>query len=175
MRDNLLIMLALTFIPYSLAALGGGHSVLAGIQHTAVDVNGWIASDTFAELFAAARIAPGPGSMLVTLIGWKMAGWSGAAIATLAFFLPSSILCLAAMHGITRYGETKWMLVLQDALQPIGAGLVLAGAVTILTVGEGNLLEWVLALAIAVIAYLRPSFHPLLLLSAGSCVLLAVN
>ena len=37
--------------------------------------------------------------MLATLIGWKVAGWAGAAIATLALFVSSSLLTFAVVRA----------------------------------------------------------------------------
>ena len=98
MRDNPYLALMAVFVPFSLTSIGGGPSVFAGIQHQAVDVHHWVSAREFVDLFAISRAAPGPGSMLVTLIGWKVAGWWGALVATLALFVPSSLLC----YGVAR-------------------------------------------------------------------------
>src|SRR6476620_3809519 len=95
MRDNPLLALTLVFVPFSLTAFGGGMSVVSGIEQQAVGVHGWLTSTEFLNLFAISRAAPGPGSMLTTLIGWHVAGWMGALVATAAMFLPSSLLCVA--------------------------------------------------------------------------------
>ena len=47
------------------------------------------ATREFADFFALSRAAPGPGSMLVALIGWKIAGLTGALVATAALYLPA--------------------------------------------------------------------------------------
>src|SRR5665213_1113220 len=93
MRSNPLLTLIFLFVPLSLLSVGGGASILAPLQHETIEVRHWLTQRDFIDLFAISRAAPGPGSMLVTLIGWKVAGWSGALLASLAFFLPSSLLC----------------------------------------------------------------------------------
>lgn len=82
MRDDVPLALLTVFVPFSLVSIGGGPSILAGIQHEAVDVHHWVTSREFVELFAISRAAPGPGSMLTTLIGWHVAGLTGAFVAT---------------------------------------------------------------------------------------------
>src|SRR4051812_18951794 len=77
MRSNPYLALIAVFVPFSLTSIGGGPSVFAGIQHQAVDVYHWVSAREFVDLFAISRAAPGPGSMLVMLIGWKVAGWWG--------------------------------------------------------------------------------------------------
>ena len=68
------LALLLVFAPLSLVSIGGGASVLAEMQHQSVVVHGWVTQHEFAELFAISRVAPGPGALLATLIGWQAAG-----------------------------------------------------------------------------------------------------
>ena len=91
-----LLALALVFAPLSLLSIGGGASLLAEIEHQSVGVHAWTTQREFADLFAISRAAPGPGTMLSTLIGWKVAGLAGALTATVALYLPSSLLVYAA-------------------------------------------------------------------------------
>ena len=74
MRGDPYLTLMAVFVPFSLTSIGGGPSVFAGIQNQAVDVHHWVSAREFIDLFAISRAAPGPSSMLVTLIGWKVAG-----------------------------------------------------------------------------------------------------
>src|SRR5215217_9550669 len=94
--SDTLIALGLVFAPLSLLSFGGGNAVIADIAQQAVTVQGWTSEREFADLFALSRAAPGPGSMLAALIGWKAAGVAGAGVATLAFYAPSAILVFAA-------------------------------------------------------------------------------
>ena len=87
-----LIALAVVFAPLSLLSFGGVNAVIADIAQQAIAVQGWTSEREFADLFALSRAAPGPGSMLATLIGWKVAGIAGALVATLAYYLPSALL-----------------------------------------------------------------------------------
>ena len=64
-----LLGLAVVFAPLSLLSIGGGASLLAEIEHQSVAVHSWTTQREFADLFAISRAAPGPGTMLSTLIG----------------------------------------------------------------------------------------------------------
>jgi len=79
-----LLALVVVFVPLSLLSIGGGASLLADMEHQSVTVHGWTTPREFADLFAISRVAPGPGTMLAALIGWKVAGWAGAVVATVA-------------------------------------------------------------------------------------------
>src|SRR5260370_28266325 len=91
-----LLTLALVFVPLSLLSIGGGASLLADMEYQSVTVHGWTTPREFADLFAISRAAPGPGTMLSALIGWKAAAWVGAVTATVALYLPSSFVVYGA-------------------------------------------------------------------------------
>jgi len=55
-----------------------------------VDIHHWITAPQFGAMFALAQAAPGPNMMVVTLIGWHVAGWQGVLVTSLATFGPSS-------------------------------------------------------------------------------------
>ena len=105
----------------SFLAVGGGASILAPIHHQVVEVYGWISQREFVDMFAISRAAPGPGSMLVTLIGWKMAGWPGAVVASLGIFIPSSLLCYGVAKAWNKARGTRVHAALEQGLTPIAA------------------------------------------------------
>ena len=80
----------------------------------------------FADLFALSRAAPGPGSMLAALIGWKAAGIVGAVIATLAFYVPSAILVFAVARLSGRRRGSAWHTAVERGMAPVAAGLFLS-------------------------------------------------
>ena len=110
MPDDWRTLLALVFVfaPLSLLSIGGGASLLAEIEHQAVGVHHWTTQRQFADLFAISRAAPGPGTMLSALIGWKVAGWAGALTATVALYLPSSLLVYGAARMWGRWRGSPW-------------------------------------------------------------------
>ena len=131
-----LAALVFVFVPLSLVSVGGGPAIFAEMQNQAVVVQGWTTEREFADLFAISRAAPGPGVLLVTLIGWNAAGWLGALVASLAFFLPSSLLIYGAARVWNRYRGSRWHAAVEAGFAPIAAGLVFAGAACDPPVGE---------------------------------------
>lgn len=175
MKDDVPLALLAVFVPFSLASIGGGVSILAGIQHEAVDVHHWATTREFIDMFAISRAAPGPGSMLATLIGWHVWGWTGAIIATLALFVPSSLLCYGVAAVWRRYRGRRWHKALEAGLAPVGIGLVLAGVLSVLRIGGGGVLSWVVALGAAALLTWWPKLHPLLVFVIGGAVFVAVR
>jgi chromate transporter len=173
MRDNPYWALLVVFVPFSLVSLGGGASIFAGIQDEAVEVRHWVTSREFIDLFALSRGAPGPGSMLVTVLGWKVAGWSGALVATLALFVPASVLCYAVARVWNAHRGKRWHQALETGLAPIGTGLVIAGAIAIMRMAGATALSWIVAAGAGLVLARWPRVHPLLLLVAGGAVFIA--
>ena len=160
------VALVFVFAPLSLVSIGGGPAILAEMQHQAVGVHDWVTQREFGDLFAISRAAPGPGALLATLIGWRAAGWLGALMVSLAFFLPSSMLVYVAARFWSGGRGAAWHAVLEEGFVPVSAGLVLAGALAVLqSAGER---AWGVALIAAACRLWRPNLHPLALLSFGA-------
>jgi len=157
-----LLGLILVFGPLSLFSIGGGASLLAEIEHQAVAVHHWTTHREFADLFAISRAAPGPGTMLSTLIGWKVAGWRGALTATIALYLPSSLLVFGVSRLWGRWRGSVWHGAIERGLAPIAAGLVLAGGLAVLQ-AAGGAAVWVAAAVATAILLRWPKFNPLFL------------
>jgi chromate transporter len=139
------------------------------MQRQVVQVHAWMSKADFSALFALAQAAPGPNMMVVTLIGWHVAGWPGVLVTSLAKFGPSSLITMAALHAWERFKEHPWRRFIQLGLVPITAGLVAASA---LLIAEASDETWVLALITALVALIsyRTRLHPLWLLAAGALV-----
>jgi chromate transporter len=173
MRADLLWTLFIIFVPMSLLAVGGGASILAPIHHQMVEVHGWLTQREFIDVFAISRAAPGPGSIMVTLIGWKIAGWPGAIAASLGIFAPSSVLCFGVAKAWNRSRGSRFHTALEQGLVPLAAGLMIAGAIAILRASDTGPLGWAVAAASTSVMMWR-SVHPLLVLSAGGILYTAV-
>jgi chromate transporter len=166
MPDDLgrtLVALALVFVPLSLFSFGGGGAILADIEHQAVAVHRWTNARDFADLFAISRAAPGPGTMLSALVGWKAAGLPGALVAAVALYLPSSLLTYGAARLWRRWRGSPWHQAIERGIAPIAGGLILSGGIAVLRVAPGGLPMWVAAIASAAAMMRWPRLHPLLL------------
>jgi len=128
---DVLFEIAWRFASLSLLAIGGINALLPEIHRVVVDVEGWMTSAEFADLFALAQLAPGPNAMVVSLLGWKVAGIAGAFVATIAACGPSSIVCYFAIRGLERLRNGRIRAVLQRALAPVAIGLTLASGYTL--------------------------------------------
>lgn len=172
MRDTLpgsLLALFSVFAPLSLLSFGGGNATIADIAHQSVAVRHWTSERDFADLFALSRAAPGPGSMLAALIGWKVAGLAGALLATIAFYLPASLLLFIAAKIWGRWRGSAWHQAVERGMAPIAAGLFLSGGVAVLRVAPAGVVAWIAAAMATAILLYWPKLHPVsLLLVSGA-------
>lgn len=163
------VALALLFAQLSLLAFGGGNTVLPEMHRQAVDVHHWLTNAEFAALYALAQAAPGPNMMVVPLIGWHVAGWSGLLVSAVAIFGPSSIVTVVAMRLWRRFKDQAWRKAVQAGLVPISVGLVAASASLIVQAADHT---WglVAITAACAVATTTTRLHPLWLLAAGAVV-----
>jgi len=168
--SDTLIALGLVFAPLSLLSFGGGNAVIADIAQQAIQVQGWTSEREFADLFALSRAAPGPGSMLAALIGWKAAGIGGAAVATLAFYVPSAALVLGVARLWGRWRGSVWHTAVERGMAPVAAGLFLSGGIAVLRASPGGAAVWIAAIATTLALLRWPKMHPVPLL-LGAAVL----
>src|SRR5713226_5771295 len=179
MREGLedsLVALAIVFAPLSLLSFGGGNAVLADIAQQSI-AHQWISEREFSDLFALSRAAPGPGSMLATLIGWRVAGIPGALVATTAFYLPSALLVFGAARLWGRWRGSVWHSAIERGLAPIAAGLFLSGGIVVLRASPSGWPVWAAAVVTTAALLRWPQLHPVPPLLAGAALfgLLAIS
>jgi chromate transporter len=170
MRDTpagTLLALLAVFAPLSLLSFGGSNAVIADIAHQSIAVRHWTSERDFADLFALSRAAPGPGSMLCALIGWKTAGIMGALVATVAFYLPSSLVLFAAAKIWGRWRGSAWHQAVERGVAPIAAGLLLSGGIAVLRASPAGPGVWIAAGVTTAGLLYWPKLHPVPLLVAS--------
>lgn len=174
MRAGVLWAIASIFAPLSFATIGGGQGIVTEIHRQAVIVQGWIPEQVFVADYALSRLAPGPGSLLVTLIGFQAAGWQGALVASLAIFLPSSLLLYGIARLWARYRGRPWQRAVERGLAPVAAGLILAAALTVLRATDGGWLAWAVALT-STLLLTTTGISPFITLGFGALLFAATS
>lgn len=145
--------LLLQFALYSLLAVGGANALLPEIHHDVVTATGWLSDAEFSSLFAIAQAAPGPNVLVVTLIGWKLAGFGGAVACTVGMCGPSAVLAWQAGRLWQRFQASRWRRVLEQALAPVSAGLVLGSGTTLVAISAPEMRGLLIASSCAVACF----------------------
>jgi chromate transporter len=126
-----LLTLAGYFALLSLFAIGGANAALPEMHRLAVEVMHWMSDRQFADMFAIAQVTPGPNVIVVTLIGYHVAGLAGALVATLAMCGPTCLFAFFVSQAWDRFKDAPWRMVIQAALVPVSIGLIGASAAVI--------------------------------------------
>jgi chromate transporter len=171
---SLLVSLAVLFAPLSLASVGGGQTLVAEIHRQVVANHHWMTEPQFVDAFAISRMSPGPGTLLVTLIGWQVAGFWGALVASIAIFTPTSLLVYGLARLWARFRGARWQLALETGLRPVAAGMILASGLVLVEALEGGwLARGIAVLATALLMVTR--VNPILLMAAGAAVFVVLH
>jgi chromate transporter len=155
-----------TFGVMSLFAVGGANSAIPEMHRVAVDVQHWLTDKQFADVFAISQLSPGPNVLIVTLIGYAVAGVAGALAATLAMCVPTAVLAYYVSHLLSRSSHSRWPAIIQAALVPLSIGLMAASGLVLALTSDRT---WAAALVTAAAAVLAAAtrLNPLWLLLAG--------
>lgn len=169
MNLAVLLQVAILFGSLSLVSFGGSNAVLPQMHRDAVEEKHWMTDREFADAFAIAEAAPGPSSLVVSLIGLDAAGIPGAIVAVLAMFGPPSILVYASSRGWERFRDSPWRIAAERGLAPISLGLIVASGVTIARAADHGLAAFgVTAVATVLLVWTRVS--PLLVMAGAAAL-----
>ncbi len=153
MGGDILVTLAVQFALMSLLALGGANAVVPEMHRQAVELRGWMSDHEFTDMFAMSQAAPGPNVMLVTLIGYHVAGLAGAMVTTLAMCGPTAVLAHFLGRIWDRFKDAPWRAAVQSGLVPISVGLVGASAIVLTQASDHSWVAVLITVATAITAY----------------------
>lgn len=163
----IVVELFLEFALLALVAFGGATALLPEMHRVVVENHHWLDDATFTHLYAIAQAAPGPNVLVVTLIGWEVAGLAGALSATLAMCLPMSVLIYLLIDRWESFAGKRWQKAISIGVAPLAVGLVFSGATLIAQAAAFGWAAWALV-GVTVVVNLRTKLHPLWLIGVGA-------
>ena len=163
-----LLTLAWTFAVMSLLAIGGANSTIPEMHRIAVEVHHWMTDSQFADMFAISQLSPGPNVLIVTLIGYQVAGIAGGLVATLAMCGPSAVLAYYVTQLLARSHTSPWPALLQRALVPVSIGLMCASGYILTLTSDTSWFGFAITAVAAGVA-LATRMNPLWALLVGGC------
>ncbi len=172
-----LLQLALAFAKIGLFTLGGGMVMLPLIRAEMLQ-RCWLTEVQFIEILGISEATPGPLAMnCATFVGWRVAGLSGALVATFSLALPSLLLVLLFGFVWRRYQYHPGMTRVLGLLRPLLTGLILALAIRLggaVLQGDGGELTWqaawpsLLVAALVCVGVVRGRISPVTVLLSGA-------
>jgi chromate transporter len=145
------------FLTFSRITLSGFGGVMFWARRALVEQQRWLTEREFADLLTLGQLLPGPpGLNLTVMVGYRFAGWTGAA-ASVAGFLGWPCLVVIGMGVL--YQQHAALPQVRQALagmSSVAAGLLLATAIRLATVLPRRWRPWLFgALAFVGVGVLR--------------------
>lgn len=121
-KFKLCIMLFVTFFKIGAFTFGGGYAMIPLITSEVVQNKKWIKESDILDIIAIAESTPGPIAVnAATFVGYRIAGFFGAACATIGVVLPSFVIIYAVSFILDKFEECRPV---QYAFSGIRAGVL---------------------------------------------------
>ncbi|HRZ15011.1 MAG TPA: chromate transporter [Candidatus Omnitrophota bacterium] len=122
-----LILLAFSFVKIGILGFGGGYAMIPLIQREVQQFG--IVGGEFIDILALSQMTPGPiGINTATYTGYKVAGFTGAAVATVSNVLPTFALMLVAAHFFYAFRANRRVELFFRLARPLFIGLIASSA-----------------------------------------------
>ncbi len=122
-----------SFFQVGLFSIGGGYAALPLIQARVVTAHNWLTLAEFADVVTISQMTPGPiGINAATFVGTKMAGLTGAVVATIGCVTPSMFIVLTLAYFYSKYKNLTIIRGVLDNLRPAVVGLIAASGLSIM-------------------------------------------
>ena len=154
------------FLTISMLAIGGAVAVAPEIHRYVVEERHWIDDAQFSAAIALGQAAPGPNLMFVPVIGYAIAGLTGAGVALLGILIPSTTLALAATRWGHKRRESRGVRAFVAGMAPVTIGLLLSTGVVLALPMARLPAAWVL-IAATVALSLKTRLNPVWMIAAG--------
>lgn len=115
----------LTFFKIGSFTIGGGYAMLPIIQREVVDNKKWLGEEEFLDSIAVTNSLPGPLAInCATFVGYRTAGYAGAAAAALGAVLPSFLIILVIAVFFASFRENPIVDYVFSGIRPAVVALI---------------------------------------------------
>jgi chromate transporter len=125
------VRLFLEFFKIGATLYGSGYVLVSFLQQDFVENLGWLTEQQLLDAVAVGQFTPGPVFSTATFVGYLVGGWSGAALATIAIFLPSFVFVAVTQPYIPKLRSSPWAAGFLDGVSAAAVGLMAAVTVTL--------------------------------------------
>ena len=134
------------FLTFSKITLSGFGGMVFWARRVLVERQCWLTEQEFVDLLALGQLLPGPNVLNVTvMVGYRCAGWAGAAAAVTGFLGWPCLLVVALGMLHQRYGTRPLVQLALTGMAAVSAGLLLASVVKMTTVLPRHWRPWLFA------------------------------
>jgi chromate transporter len=161
--------LFLSFLKIGSVVFGSGYVLLAFLQTEFVQRLHWLTDKQLIDAVAVGQFTPGPVFTTATFIGYVVAGWRGAMVATVGIFLPGFVLVGVSGPQIPRLRRSA---IASAALDGVVAGSLALMAVVTWQLGKASIVDWkaLAVFGVSLLALLRFRVNSAWVIAAAAIV-----
>jgi chromate transporter len=135
------------FLKVGAVLYGGGYVLFAFVEQGLVRDHHWMTQQQVLDAIAIGQFTPGPVLSTATFIGYLLGGVWGAAVATVAIFLPSFLYVAAMGPVLPKLRRSAWMAAFLDSVNVCAVALMAGVTVRLSADALRGWPMWVIALA----------------------------
>jgi chromate transporter len=164
--------IALFFLKVGAVLYGGGYVLLAFLEQGLVHQHAWLTQQQLLDAVAIGQFTPGPVLSTATFIGYILGGVPGAAVATVAIFLPSFFYVALLAPVLFRLRQSAWMAAFLDSLNVCAVALMAGVTFRLAVDALRGWPTWVIA--VIALGMLRWNVNPAWVVAGGGLAGLAL-
>jgi len=166
--------LLLFFLKAGSLTFGSGLVIVPFLEKGLVQENAWLDGRQFLVAVAIGMLSPGPVVITATFVGYLVAGFSGAAVATVGIFLPSFLLVLIAAPILIRHRRNPNVQGFVKGAYAAAIGTILGASILLCKIAIGDWLTAAVGLAsLGVLFAIKKLSNPLLIAATAAIGLVA--
>ena len=150
------------FLKAGSLTFGSGLVIVPFLEKGLVQQTGWLTERDFLVAVAMGMISPGPVVITATFVGYLVAGFWGAVVATIGIFLPSFLLILIVAPILMRYRANPNVQGFIKGAYAAAIGTILGACVLLAKIAIGDWLTALVALGSLVVLFRWKVSNPLL-------------
>ena len=131
--QDVLAQILLFFTKAGAFVFGSGLAIIPFLQQGVVQQFGWLNEHQFLDAVAVAMITPGPVVITVAFIGFLVAGFAGAVMASIGIFLPVYVFTIVPAPWFKRHRDNPQLKAFVDGATAAATGAI-TGAVIVLAI-----------------------------------------
>ncbi len=102
--------LAKSFLKIGAFTFGGGYAMIPLISREMVEKHGWLTDKEMLDIFAVAECTPGVIAVnCATFVGYKVAGYAGATLATICVVFPAFVIISIISLFVHAFKNLEWV------------------------------------------------------------------
>jgi chromate transporter len=172
-NNTILTKLLLFFLKAGALTFGSGLVIVPFLQQGVVQEHGWLGERAFLVAVAIGMISPGPVVITATFVGYLVAGFWGAVVATIGIFLPSFLLVLLAAPILARHRTNRNVQGFVKGAYAAAIGTILGASVLLGRIAIRDWLSILIGLIALLVLFRWKVSNPLLMAAAAAIGLIA--